>query len=225
MRTRTAIIVGGLLLGVAGPSGPVDASQGLLPLEELVVRVQERYRSIDDLRARFHQRKVPRPGLPGTVVEGAWYVRTPGRLRVEYDEPPRVFVADGETIYWYLPEDNQVQVVEQGGSEPRYTPTLYLAGGADLIEDFRVSGVEWKEPLEPGNVQVRLDPVGDGARFSHLVMEIDPDRALVVRLVSFGLLGDTSEFEFHEIETDVGLRDELFRFTIPAGAAVEHLGR
>lgn len=202
---------------------PSAAGQEPLPLEALVQRVQERYRSLEDLSARLRQVQTPRPGIPAHVEEGEWLVRTPGLLRVEYQRSRRVFVAAREALYWYLPEDNQVQVYDPEALDPTYTPTLYLAGSGDLLEDFRVAGASWAEPLAPGNVQVRLDPVQQDASFTHLILEIDPERALIARLVQFGLLGDSTDFQFHDIQIDVGLAPELFEFTIPAGAQVEHI--
>lgn len=195
------------------------------PLEELVGRVQDRYRSMADLRSHFSQLVTPRQGVAPTTAAGEWLVRTPGKLRVEYDVSRRLFVADGERMYFYLPEDNQVQVMGAESIDPRYWPTLYLAAEGDLRDDFRISGTEWGEPLSPGNIQIRLEPLSQDARFQHLVIEVEPERALISRFVSVGLLGEVTEYRFEDIEIDVGLADDLFRFEIPADAQIEYLGR
>lgn len=228
-RWLVAVALGMVTLAPNG-SSPARAAvrppggQAELPLESLLERVQEHYRSLHDLKMRFRQRDVPRPGMPAREVEGTWYVRTPGQLRIEYDGSGRLLVADGETIYWYLPEDEQVQVFEQGASDPMTYPNLYLTGEGDLRRDFVVGGTEWEDLLAPGNVQIRLEPRVHDARFTHLILEVDPDTALIARLVQFGLLGETSDFQFHDAETDIGLASDLFRFTIPPGVTVEHLG-
>jgi len=195
------------------------------PLEALVERVQERYRSIQDLRSRFWQSTIPRRGVPPTLAEGDWLILTPGKLRVEYDKTNRVFVADGERMYWYLPEDNQVQVLGADAIDPQFTPTMYLASEGNLRDDFNISGVEWDDPLAPGNIQIRLDPRSQEARFQYLVIEVQQSSALIARFVSVGLLGEVTEYRFQDIETDVGLDDDLFRFEIPADAQIEYLGR
>lgn len=210
----------------APPAMVVEArpSSQELPLEALVGRVQERYRGLRDLRSRFTQVVTPRAGGRGTTATGDWLIMPPGRMRMQYDDPPRLFVADGKTLYWYLPEDRQVQVLAPAAVDPRYTPSLYLAGEGDLRQDFAVSGTEWAPPLAPGNVQVMLMPRAGDARFDHLVLEIEPASALIVRLVSVGLLGEVSEYRFEDVETNVGLDEKLFRFSIPDGATVEYLG-
>lgn len=211
----------------SSPSPPmtlaVESTQEL-PLESLLSRVQTRYRDMNDLRAAFVQRTVARPGLPPREAAGTWYARPPGRIRIEYTVTGRTLVADGETIFWYLPEDRQVQVRSQDSLSLGRTPMLYLTGAGDLVEDFLVSGIDWGEALAPGHVQVRLDPRQPTGDYSYLVFEIDPATALIHRLVSFGLLGESSEYSFADIATDVGLADDVFQFDVPAGVQIENLG-
>jgi len=213
---------------VAGVSAPLAStadgnSQEASAPEHLLARVQQRYREASDLRARFTQRTTPRPGGLTSVAEGSWFSRPPGLIRIEYASTGRLFVADGEALYWYLPRDNQVQVLAQSALDPSQTPLLYLAGAGNLKLDFRVSRANWRETLRPGNVQLRLDPVRQGARFSHLLLEIELDKAAVVRLAWSGLLGELTELRFRDVEFDVGLSGEAFRFVLPTDARVERL--
>lgn len=219
----TAVVALAMLFASAAPA--VSPAGQSTPLEDLVARVQDRYRTMTDLRSRFAQSTTPRQGVAPTTAAGDWLVRTPGKLRVEYDVTRRVFVADGERMYFYLPEDNQVQVLGAESIDPRYTPTLYLAAEGDLRDDFRISGTEWGTPLSPGNIQIRLDPLSQDARFQHLVIEVEPERAVISRFVIVGLLGEVTEYRFDDIAIDVGLADDLFRFEIPADAQIEYLGR
>ena len=195
-----------------------------LPLDVLLRRVQERYRSLQDFRVRFHQRSIARPGMPAREASGTWFARPPARMRVEYDATGRILVADGHALYWYLPEDRQVQIRDQDSLAAGQTPMLYLTGDADFGSNFTVAGIEWAEKVAPGNIQLRLEPLTADASYTHLILEADPDTAMIARLVSFGILGESSEFMFLEVETDLGLAEELFQFTIPADTEVEHLG-
>lgn len=216
-----AALVAGTSTLVAGTrvGNPQEASTS----EDLLARVQKRYRATSGVRASFTQRTTPRPGGLTSVAEGNWFSRPPGLIRIVYESTGRIFVADGETMYWYLPQDNQVQVLAQSSLEPSRTPLLYLAGAGNLDLDFRVSRTAWRETLRPGNVQLRLDPTRRDATFSHLLLEIEPEVAAVVRLAWVGLLGELTELRFRGLEFDVGLSDEVFRFTPPAGTRVEQL--
>ena len=192
-------------------------------MEALLGRVQENYRG-QSMSARFEQLQETRPGMAPKVGAGSWRMGAPGKLRVDYDDTGRVLVTDGEKLYWYLPAEKQVHVRSQDEFAQRGNALLYLSGQGDLREDFAVSGTEWRTKLAPGNIQLRLDSLVDDTNFSHLMLEVEPDAAIIVRLVIFGLFGEANEFRFTDIERDTDLADELFRFTIPPGVEVENLG-
>ncbi len=212
-----------LALGVVGVAAATGAGAQELPVEELLGRVQANYRG-QSMSARFEQRQETRPGMAPKVGTGSWLMGAPGKLRVEYDDTGRVLVTDGEKLYWYLPAEKQVHVRSQDDFSQRGNALLYLSGQGDLREDFAVSGTEWRTKLDPGNIQLRLEPLVDGTNFSYLLLEVEPDAAIIVRLVIFGPFGEANEFRFTEIERDTDLADELFRFTIPPGVEVENLG-
>lgn len=218
-----AAVLSGSGAAATAPSAVVRGAQQL-PLELLLQRVQQVHRDMADMQATFRQRFIQRPGAPPRITEGIWRVQTPGRMRIEYTETQRLFVADGKAMYWYLPGDKQVQVLPSTSLDPKQVPTLYLSGEGDLGKDFEFSGTQWQEPLAAGNIQIRLLPRAAGAGFTHLVLEVDPATAIVARLVWFGMLGEANDYQFFNVETDVGLADELFRFTIPPGTQVEYLG-
>lgn len=222
---RRRVIAGGALLvraAVCVGAAAAASAQGL-PVEELLGRVQENYRG-QSMSARFEQRQETRPGMEPRLGTGSWRMRSPGRLRVEYDDTGRMLVTDGEKLYWYLPMEKQVHVRSQDEFAQRGNALLYLSGQGDLREDFAVSGTEWRTKLAPGNIQLRLDPLVEDTSFSYLLLEVEPDAAIIARLVVFGLFGEANEFRFTDIERDADLADELFRFTIPAGVEVENLG-
>jgi outer membrane lipoprotein carrier protein len=213
----------GLALSAVAAAGAVTASQQL-PVDRLLDRVQEHYRGLTTLEARFEQIVEARPGMPPTVTGGRWLMRAPGRMRVEYADTGRLLVADGSRLYWYLPADRQVHVRQQDALSNRGSALLYLTGEGDLREDFAVAGTEWRTKLAPGNIQLRLDPLVDGTDYAYLLLEVDEATATIVRLVTFGPFGDVSEFRFYDVVGDVDLAEDLFQFTIPAGVEVETLG-
>jgi outer membrane lipoprotein carrier protein len=216
-----ALVVG--CIGAATSVGGPGALAQEIPMEALLGRVQDNYRG-QSMSARFEQLQETRPGMAPKVGTGSWRMGAPGKLRVEYDGTGRVLVTDGEKLYWYLPAEKQVHVRSQDEFAQRGNALLYLSGQGDLREDFAVSGTEWRTKLAPGNIQLRLDSLVDDTNFSHLMLEVEPDAAIIVRLVIFGVFGEANEFRFTDIERDTDLADELFRFTIPPGVEVENLG-
>jgi outer membrane lipoprotein-sorting protein len=205
----------------------IPAQQEAAPgVRLLVERVQERYQEAPDMQARFVQRQLSRLGSVMQEVHGMLYIATPGRMRWEYAADGQLLVAGGpgREIYSYFPADNQVEVYETEVSEASDMPILYLAGQGNLRRDFDIEAVEWGAPLAPGNVQLELRPRRGEPSFERLIIEVEPFRATIVRLINFDKLRNVIEYQFHDVEFDVGLADDLFEFEIPAGADVILIG-
>jgi len=195
-------------------------------IESLVGRIQERYEDAA-IQAHFVQNRLSRLGSVMSSAEGEVYIRTPGRMRWEYSTGMLV-VSDGAgretSIYTYMPQENQVQVAQSDSTDPRQVPILYLTGRGNLRRDFDIEVIEWRTPLARNNVQLELRPRRGETSFERLVLEVDPVRATVVRLINWDNLGNTLEYQFHDVVYDAQLSDELFDFKIPDGADVVFVG-
>lgn len=218
------VVPGAAATSARGASMQAQGPRDVEDLERLVRGVEERLAGIEDLRGRFEQTR-EMPGDRVVARSGRFFVKPPGRMRWEYTDPKRrLFVATGERIYWYVPEDNQVQVLEPEKRDVARTPVLFLSGEGRILEEFDVYPGAWKEPLDPGHVQLELLPRRRDASFESLILEVDPETRLIRRLVKVEYIGSPIEYRFFDLEVDVGLAAELFRFTVPPGAEVVPLG-
>ncbi len=216
------------VLGAVAAACILAAPQQQAPapgVELLIGRIQEKYRQTE-LQARFVQSRLSRLGSVMTTVEGNLYISTPGRMRWEYPANGQLLVAGGpgRETYLYLPEDNQVQVMRSDLANTSEMPILYLTGRGNLRRDFDIQVVEWGAPLARGNVQLELRPRRSGATFERLILEVDPLQAAITRLVTYDNLRNTLDYQFHDVQFDPGLSDELFEFEIPEGADVIFIG-
>lgn len=194
-------------------------------IERLVERIQERYEDAS-IQAHFVQHRLSRLGSVMNSAEGEVYIEAPGRMRWEYAGSGQLMVVGGEgrDAYLYMPADNQVSVMQTDEITPAQYPWLYLAGRGSLRRDFRVEPVEWSTPLNRNNVQLELTPRRDASGIERLILEVDPLQATIARLVHFDNLRNTVDWQFHDVQFDVQLSDELFEFEIPAGAKKVYVG-
>lgn len=194
-------------------------------IASLVERIQERYQDAN-IKAHFVQNRLSRLGSVMTSAEGELYISAPGRMRWEYTTIDQLMVAGGpgRQTYLYFPGDNQVQVMQADVADPSRYPILYLSGRGSLRRDFDVQVVEWGTPLSRNNVQLELRPRRADAAFERLILEVDPVQATIARLVNFDNLRNTIEYQFHEVQYDANLPDDLFEFEIPEGAEVVFIG-
>lgn len=105
------LLAGGLGTVIAtSPSHSVAQAQEVEPLalveedQHWLDRAETYLNSIRSLRARFVQ-----IAPEGGVAEGTFYLRRPGRLRVEYDPPvPILIVGDGTFLHYHDQELGQI---------------------------------------------------------------------------------------------------------------------
>src|SRR5215475_8074289 len=84
--------------------------------------LQKKYSQIKDLKMDFVQNYQSPRHSPRTET-GILYLRRPGMMRWEYQSPSqKLFVSDGKTIYFYLPDENQVQKVPVKESRDQRIP-------------------------------------------------------------------------------------------------------
>jgi outer membrane lipoprotein carrier protein len=203
-----------LALLLAAGSAPTEDSSGGLA-ESLVRRIEQRHARTKDLEARFIQSY--RSGLLGRelVERGVVSIKRPGRMRWEYQEPEeKLFVSDGQTFYFYVPEDRQVIVQEQ--DEQRSLAARLLFGQGGLLDEFEAT---LEEPFEEGVLRLRLDPRSEDSELERAYIDLEPS-GLVRSILLEDLQGNRTRFRFEDVRENRGLADRLFRFEIPPGVEV-----
>jgi outer membrane lipoprotein carrier protein len=150
------------------------------------------------------------------------FLRRPGMMRWEYKTPAeKLFVSNGKTIYFYLPEDQQVQKTTVKESRDLRVPFLFLLGKGNLKRDF--SRVEWARDEKnyfAGNKVLYAYPKRGVEDFSRVLMEYNPASLELQRITIYNLDGAQSEFVFTNIRENQGLKSALFDFKVPPGVQV-----
>ena len=156
------------------------------------------------------------------------------RFRWVYDQPShQEIVSDGQTLWVYLPENNQViQSAIEANAARADDPLTFLTGLGNLSRDFQIG---WAAPEkdDSGNFRIQLRP----RKTSPLIrtMEVVVNRQAVAELIEKGRSGktfpilatavtdandNTTRIEFRSVRVNSGPGEEAFRFTIPEGVEV-----
>lgn len=179
-------------------------------------------REVSSAQASFTQ-VVTSPKRAGETVarskssSGRFEFLRPGRFRFEYSKPfPQTIVADGQTLWLYDADLNQVTARQQQDALGS-TPAALIAAGTDLkalgaVFDLKAApaqdGLEWVE-ARPKAKDGQLQSVRVGFKAGQLaVLEIADS------------LGQRSVLSFSQWQANVPLKAEQFRFQPPAGADV-----
>jgi outer membrane lipoprotein carrier protein len=227
-----------LLLGLAVLVPPLALlAETTSQAQPLVKALEDRYRDVKTLKAFFLQ--TYRDGRSGIQVEsGTVYFSRPGRMRWEYKSPEtKLFLADGKTVWFYVPADRMVTRSKMKESDDWRTPFALLTGKADLsrlCERISVGG-----PAErPGHTILNCIPRGtelpkssetaetsqagifSPAPYDRVLLEIDSSTGELADVRILQHDGVELEFRFGQWVQGLPLETDMFRFDPPPGIAV-----
>ena len=169
-------------------------------------------------RADFEQVVSNQFGEVLQTATGTMHLARPGRLRWNVDEPyPQLVVADGEHVWVYDPDLEQV-TVQPFDETVAGTPAMFLTDTATLEEHFQV-----RMETGPAKADRRfvLSPRDAGSRsiFRTLTLTFSPDGQLT-RLDIVDHLDQKTRMAFRHGEADPVLESGLFEFEVPEGVDV-----
>lgn len=169
---------------------------------------------LETLHARFEQRIVRNDGTVDAASNGEVWLQRPQRFRWEYrGDFPEVVVADGQRVWMYDVELEQVTVEDQGGVGAA-SPLTLLTDPGSLDEQFAVreagdaDGLQLLE-LRSRNAESDFERILLGLRDGALELMIMED--------AFGL---RTELRFVDVARNPALDESLFAFVPPPGADV-----
>jgi outer membrane lipoprotein carrier protein len=206
----------------------------------IVRAVENRYHNAKTLKAIFLERySSARDSLQ--VESGTVYFSRPGRMRWEYESPQmKLFVADGKTVWFFVPADHTVTRAPVKESADWRTPLALLTGKAKLSSLCDRIDLE-STPATPGHVTLKCLPRGEGKKsasapsqptngdasltgpeqpFDEVLLEVDRDTGELadVRVLQPG--GIELEFRFGNWVENPPLEESLFYFQPPSGVAI-----
>jgi outer membrane lipoprotein carrier protein len=208
-----------LPFGVCGT--PIEIPDLPLGRDELVARVQSRYDRTTHLHAHFRQETRVQGFDQLQTGAGQVWILKPGRMRWDYTTPERqTIIANGETLWIYVPEDRQAIRDHVNQSLGTRTPALFLAGEARLTELFTVAEASRQGPSEGGLLQLKLTPKVGTLAYTQVQLGIDPVSYLVRQVRLIDPVGNMTTMWFTDIDTAGAVEPSLFQFQVPPGVDV-----
>jgi outer membrane lipoprotein carrier protein len=164
-------------------------------------------------RAQFTQTVTSPDGAKTKTSSGSFEFMRPNRFRFDYAKPyPQQIVADGQKVWLYDPDLNQASSrrIDQALGA---TPAALLAGGA-IESDFELAA----EPAAQGLDWVRATPKAKDGAFQSLKVGFRSGVLAAVEVLDS--FGQRSLLQFNELQTNVSMPADRFKFVPPAGAEV-----
>jgi len=213
MQTRIRLSIVALLALGAGP----HAAAKDMTADQVADKLQKIYEQTKDFKAAFVQEYHSKALGSTKTSSGFVYVKKPGLMRWDYKTPrPKFFVADGKALFIYDPDLEQVMVDRSFSGSDLSTAVTFLWGKGKLRQEFKVS---FAEGGDAQHYLLELTPKSR-ARFNKLWFKVERKTFRVVETVVEDPGGNTNTIRFSKMTTNVGLKDESFKFQIPDGVDV-----
>jgi len=190
-----------------------SAASGQVVLTE----IQTRYENTNDLEANFLQEYIGKVMRQSNRGEGKVYFKKKGMMRWDYRIPNQKLISDGQTLWYYQPEEKQVVISDVSKALKEFG---FLAGEGDLRRDFELLNVD--EPISPkeDHFVLELIPKESHAALSKLTLTVDKNTYYIIQTDVFDGLGNVTRTRFTDIKTNKELPNSFFHFAIPPGVEV-----
>lgn len=164
---------------------------------------------LEGLSGQFQQRVFDAEGRMTEDSRGQIALSVPRRFRWEYEAPfPQLIVADGDKVWIYDPDLEQVQVRPQGAEEQQ-SPLTALIDPAELDRQFTLSD----EGEADGVVWIGLEPKGEDAPFSRARLGFTGSELVSMEMTDG--LGQRTRIAFSGWKRNPAFEAGAFRFVPP----------
>jgi len=171
-------------------------------------------KGINAISADFEQRVLDPNGGAGKTSRGTLALKAPRQFRWDVAAPyKQLIVADGEKVWIYDPDLEQVTVRAQG-TEEAHSPLTVLTDLSQLDRDFTSSEQGEHDDL----VWLRLKSKDKEPQFAYC--DLGFDASGLGRMRFEDALGNSTEIHFSHWQRNPKLAADAFKFTPPQGVDV-----
>ena len=241
MRRVSALVVIVVAVAVGGPSaGPdlvepsalrpaaaaarLEALRGPAKVEALVEAVVEQQRALRSLRAEFTQTTASELLLDPVESAGSFRFLAPDRVRWDYREPDRMIVVFADdTVTTYHPDEKRAERIRIAAAHRRFVQAL--AGTQPLDDLSSQFSITLSDPGPTGPYRLLLTPTHRALKRKLETVRLEVDRQLLlpVAVEYRSATGDSTRYEFRQLELNPELEASGFVLVLGDGVAVQEI--
>jgi outer membrane lipoprotein carrier protein len=192
-------------------------SQAETPEQHALDAVQKNYEKVLTYEAEFIQKSYIKMMDKTQDVKGTVSIKKPGKMKWSYGAPDiQVLISNGNTLWLYVPDEEQATKVPIESIYSSNTPALFLAGKGKLTQSFNIESVNLdKDPLS-----ITLTPKADDQSLTRLQLFANKKNYQIIGSTVYDKLGNKTEIRFSNIKTNIKIPEKTFKFQAPANVEV-----
>ncbi len=179
--------------------------------------IQNHYEKILTFEANFIQESYIKMMNQTQSVKGKVKIKKPGKMRWVYGAPEeQVLISDENTLWLYIPEEEQATKVPVESIYSSNTPALFLAGQGKLTQAFNVESVN----QEKKKIIVTLIPKTEQQSLARLVLFADKKNYQITGSTVYDKLGNKTTIRFNKIRINKKISEEQFQLNTPPNVEI-----
>lgn len=186
-------------------------------MADIVGNIQKTYEQLESFDSSFIQTLRNTASGEEQERKGMLFFKNPDLVRWETTEPESELLIVGRNVVWDYFDDEQVAYkypVEQILDSK--TMVRFISGQARLDKEFWIE----TEQTEGGLVKLNLTPKEPEPQLVQAYVWVEPESALVRRILLQDFYGNENELVFSNIRINPEMPDALFEFTPPEGVEI-----
>jgi outer membrane lipoprotein carrier protein len=189
-------------------------STAALAADDATAKLEQFVENVETFSAHFEQMVIDAEGNLLEEAEGEFQLERPGKFRWDYQEPyPQQIVADGERIWFYDVDLEQVTVKSQQEALAD-TPASLLSGEVVPAEKYHIQNL----PSDDGLRWVELTPKETESNFQAVSLAFDGDS--LQQMIMRDSFDQRTRLIFSQVQENPTFERNIFSFTPPAGVDV-----
>jgi outer membrane lipoprotein carrier protein len=185
--------------------------------QAILTEIQNQYERAIDFEASFTQEYVGKVMRQSQKGEGKVFFKKKGMMRWDYRIPNQKIISDGQTLWFYQAEENQVLI---SSADKMIKEFGFLTGEGDLRRDFKLITINEPPPGKEEPTLIEIAPKESHPAVSKLSLAVDRKTHFVIQVDVIDGLGNVTRTRFTDIKTNTNLPGSFFQFKAPPGAEV-----
>lgn len=214
-RTRyifAAALLSALALALALPMRAAAAGDDA---QELLAKLQDRYKSVRDASVTFSQHVLFGVTKSESSFRGSFVMKKGNKYRLELED--QTIVTDGKSLWSYSKANNQVIINVYREDPKSFSPDKVLVS----VPDNYVAAIVGAETYRASETTIlKLTPKAKRGSLRWMKIWVDREDELMRKIQVFDAGENTITYELDEILLNTGVADSRFEFVPPPKAEV-----
>jgi len=185
--------------------------------QTVLTDIQNQYEKTTDFEANFVQEYIGKVMRQSQKGEGKVFFKKKGMMRWDYRLPNQKIISDGQTLWFYQPEENQVLISH---ADKMIKEFGFLVGEGDLRRDFKLININESPSQKEDHIVIEITPKESHPAVLKLSLTVDRKTYFVIQVDVFDGLGNVTRTRFTDIKTNISLSSSFFQFKVPPGTEI-----